>query len=406
MLASFQGLIGYVEIPDFLTFVNLGRRTGVAELVRPEQTTRIFFQQGNPVFAISDKDGLRLGDLLVRLGRMTRGDLDRCVIRYRAGGPHLGQLFVSEGLISAEELSSHLKVQVSEVIFDIFTWSKGTFAFYDDVSPPDDAVTLQMDLQNLIMEGVRRIDERGRLAEIFPDLDAVVVMYGNRDNLRESLNLTPEEWRILFLIDGRRSLREVCQLAGNPDELASLAVLNRLFDGNLIGFAAPRVPAGADSFTRLVAEALNKPATETSELSKKDEPAEVDVEERLPWDTRHLRDRSDADVVVNPKAVQYKSQTIALWARLLVKGSEPPKSFPLSMETQSLGRSPNNNIVISDPVVSTFHARIDRAREGFSLVDLTSTNGTFVNGKRVTTTILKPKDEIQMGAVKLIYLED
>ena len=70
MLASFQGLVGSVEIPDLLTFVNLGRRTGVTELTRTGQLTRVFFQKGNPVFATSDKEGLRLGDLLLRqIGR-------------------------------------------------------------------------------------------------------------------------------------------------------------------------------------------------------------------------------------------------------------------------------------------------------------------------------------------------
>ena len=109
---------------------------------------------------------------------------------------------------------------------------------------------------------------------------------------------------------------------------------------------------------------------------------------------------------VSPKAVLYSSQTMALWARLLLKDDGLSRSFPLSMETQTLGRSPNNNIVMADPVVSTFHARIDRTPEGFTIVDLTSTNGTFVNGKRVSTAILKPRDELQVGGVKLVYLEE
>lgn len=395
MLACFQGLIGHVEIPDLFTFVHLGRRTGVAELTQADQLTRVFFQKGNPVFAISDKEGLRLGDLLVRFGRITRKDLDRCVARHRVGGPHLGQVFVSEGLVTLDDLTSHLKVQISEVIFDTFSWSEGTFAFYDDVSPPPDAVTLQMDIQNLLMEGVRRIDERGRLAEVFPDLDAVVEVFGNRESLRENLTLTPEEWRILFLIDGRRSLREVCQLAGNADELASLEVLNRLLGGNLIGFASPR-PAAPDAVAPAKDEALTQPTPGPVVVP----PA---VQARLPSEAH---DRSDADVVVSPKAVLYSSQTMALWARLLLKDDGLSRSFPLSMETQTLGRSPNNNIVMADPVVSTFHARIDRTPEGFTIVDLTSTNGTFVNGKRVSTAILKPRDELQVGGVKLVYLEE
>ena len=118
------------------------------------------------------------------------------------------------------------------------------------------------------------------------------------------------------------------------------------------------------------------------------------------------RSRSDADVVVTPKAIQYSAQTMALWARLVLKTGAQTRSFPLSMETQTIGRSPKNNIVITDPVVSTFHARIDRARDGFTVVDLTSTNGTFLNGKRIAEALLKPGDEVQVGSVKLSYLEE
>lgn len=423
MLASFQGLVGYVEVPDLFTFVNLGRRTGVTELNRPDQSTRVFFQKGNPVFAISDREGLRLGDLLLRMGKVSRKDLERVSARYRVGGPQIGQLFVADGLITLDELTSHLKVQISEVIFDLFTWNEGTFAFYDDVAPPPDAVTLQMDLQNLLMEGVRRLDERGRLAEVFPDLDAVMEVYGNRESLRDSLTLTPDEWRILFLIDGRRTLREICQLAGNPDELGSLEVMKRLLTGNLIGFSRsqltassapampPAIPVPAPAPPPDAASEPDPvPAPPRSSASAADLTAlvadvliDARVESRPSADPR---ERSDAGVVVSPTAVQYSEQTMALWARLVLKAAGHTRSFPLAMETQTLGRSPNNNIVIADPVVSTFHARIDRTRDGFSIVDLSSTNGTFLNGKRVATALLKPHDEIQVGSVRLTYLEE
>jgi pSer/pThr/pTyr-binding forkhead associated (FHA) protein len=62
--------------------------------------------------------------------------------------------------------------------------------------------------------------------------------------------------------------------------------------------------------------------------------------------------------------------------------------------------------VIADSKVSQFHARLDRTRDGFTPVDLKSTNGTCVNGKPITSAVLKPRDEIQLGPVKLRYAED
>ena len=85
-----------------------------------------------------------------------------------------------------------------------------------------------MDLQNLIMEGSRRIDERGRLAEVFPDQDMVVEAMANPERVKHSVTMTPEEWQVFFLVDGRRSLSEICRLAGNPTSWPRCEILHRL----------------------------------------------------------------------------------------------------------------------------------------------------------------------------------
>ena len=143
-------------------------------------------------------------------------------------------------------MKSFLKIQVSEVIFDTFTWGEGTFGFYDDVTHPPNATTIDMNLQNLLMEGVRRLDERDRLAEAFPDHDVLVESLANPEWVKDKMSLTPEEWSVFFLVDGRRSLEEICVLAGNPDELATLEILNRLRGVKLIGATAHFVTSDLD----------------------------------------------------------------------------------------------------------------------------------------------------------------
>ena len=81
-------------------------------------------------------------------------------------------------------------------------------------------------------------------------------------------------------------------------------------------------------------------------------------------------------------------------------------SVPLTRDAHTLGRHRNNDIVISDPKVSSFHARIDRTLDGFQLVDLKSRNGTYVNGRKVETSRLKAGDEIRVGTARLVYKID
>jgi pSer/pThr/pTyr-binding forkhead associated (FHA) protein len=66
-------------------------------------------------------------------------------------------------------------------------------------------------------------------------------------------------------------------------------------------------------------------------------------------------------------------------------------------ETTKLGRKPDNDIVFDENVVSSYHAEIRQCRGSFSLIDLGSTNGTFVNGDRVEKIRLKDRDRVEIG---------
>jgi hypothetical protein len=259
-----------------------------------------------------------------------------------------------------------------------------------------------MDLQNLIMEGVRRIDERGRLAEFFPDLNMVVESVANPERVKATVTLTKEEWQVYFLIDGRRSLAEVCRLAGNPDELATLQILRHL---------------AVAKFVRLVTPLPDTPETEpdagagsgpvgTVLRQGPDAPAgPVQVAFTPGSVSRKIGD--DTKDIVSPEAVQYldSSSKITVSRLVLLKDGQET-SFPLTRDTYTLGRHRNNDIVISDAKVSSFHARIDRAESGFVLVDLKSRNGSYVNSKRIQRAPLKTGDELRLGTARLVYRID
>jgi pSer/pThr/pTyr-binding forkhead associated (FHA) protein len=119
------------------------------------------------------------------------------------------------------------------------------------------------------------------------------------------------------------------------------------------------------------------------------------------------RPEDDTREIVTPKAVEYQqgAKQIEVSRLVLVKDGKEA-SFPLTKDSYTLGRHKNNDIVISDPKVSSFHARIDRTTTGFQLVDLKSRNGCYVNAKKIETQILKTGDEVRLGPAKLTYRVD
>src|SRR2546427_9678497 len=189
-----EGDLAKIEVPDLLTFLNMGHRSGVLALERSEQETKLFFRDGRPVYATSTRDDLRLGSMLVRLGKVQADVLEKVMSGPKKSG-RIGHALLAENILTEAELASFLKVQVSEVIFDTFAWREGVFSFWDGVPPPSTAVTLDMDLQNLLMEGVRRIDGRHRLAEGLPDLEMAGGAAADPERVEPSGHLPPGQWK-------------------------------------------------------------------------------------------------------------------------------------------------------------------------------------------------------------------
>jgi hypothetical protein len=263
-----------------------------------------------------------------------------------------------------------------------------------------------MDLKTLIMEGVRRIDQEARLDLVFPDLTMAVEALANPERVKHSATLTPEEWKVFFLVDGRRSLADICRLSANPDERATLQILHNLLVAKLVMLVPPVAappPSAAPAPVAVGHHTMRAPEIAAAVAPAPPVPVSVEFSSGM----RPRPPEDDTKEIVSKKAVQYlaNAQKLTVSRLVLIKdGNET--SFPLTRDTYTLGRHRNNDIVISDPKVSSFHARIDRSSEGFVLVDLKSRNGSFVNGRKIESGVLKTGDEVRLGTARLVYRVD
>ena len=91
-------------------------------------------------------------------------------------------------------------------------------------------------------------------------------------------------------------------------------------------------------------------------------------------------------------------------ALLLVKhGPNAGSTFLIENEVTSAGRNPQSDVFLDDITVSRKHAEIRRQEDGFSIHDLGSMNGTYVNRERVDQTKLAAGDEVQIGKFRLVF---
>src|SRR5579883_2957376 len=79
------------------------------------------------------------------------------------------------------------------------------------------------------------------------------------------------------------------------------------------------------------------------------------------------------------------------------------RPIPLGAPVLTLGRLPDNTVVLNHPQVSGHHARLEQIQGGYRVVDLNSTNHVYVNGQRISNQALRPGDEIRIGPFKLLY---
>lgn len=125
-----------------------------------------------------------------------------------------------------------------------------------------------------------------------------------------------------------------------------------------------------------------------------------------------LRKREEPKLEKFEEFKEIKSKTIMLesavapiyWAYLIIKhGLERGKDFKIQKEETKIGRDEENDIILSHPTVSRFHAKIIREGENYFIEDLNSANGTFVNGIKVQKELLHDNDILQFGDIVCIF---
>jgi len=175
--AYFAGSLAALTVAEVIQFVFTSIKSGVLLLSfgseaeragvrseRPERLRRrsIYFRDGQVVFASSSEPCDRLGPVLWRHGLIGWDALERCGRLVKSGRP-LGQVLIDEGLLTAGQLYTGVTHQVREILLGAFLEAEGEFAFLEGPHDESNAVKLQERTRDLLLEGMKRVDEAERL---------------------------------------------------------------------------------------------------------------------------------------------------------------------------------------------------------------------------------------------------
>jgi tetratricopeptide (TPR) repeat protein len=211
---AIKGSLREASLPDVLQLLSMGKKTGCLSVTHRNNFGYIYFDKGKIAYASIVNRRDRIGDMLVKAGALTMDQLQSAI---DAQGKHrdkrVGDLLVELGHITRERLHEHVRVQIEEAVYLLFTWNEGTFNFDADVTPERQDLLVSINPESLLLEGARRVDEWSLIEKKIPSFDAVFDADW-RKLASTDLPLTNEQQTVLQHMDGRRDITQLVERSG------------------------------------------------------------------------------------------------------------------------------------------------------------------------------------------------
>ncbi len=236
-----QGNLQEFSLPNIFQLVKMSAKSGALTIRREGESGKVFFRNGTITYAYSQPQLLPLGERLVKAGAISNAELEQALSTQKKSGDgsRLGRILLEQGRLDLETLEQAVRAQIQDTAFTFFSWSDGHFEFSAEDTPPEEDVLVEMNVETVIMEGCRRIDEWALIFEQLGSLERVPhLAYGDHVDDEGSLSLTAEEWRVIVHIDGRADINTILRDCG-LDRFHGAKVVYSLFSSGLINVSEP-----------------------------------------------------------------------------------------------------------------------------------------------------------------------
>jgi hypothetical protein len=212
-MRSLEGRIEEFSISEILQIVAMGQKTGTLVIEGARERVSVYFKDGKAVYADPAYKREYLGDILVKQGVVSNDDVKEALSRQRKFNElgmrvRIGSILVSMGVLTDEQLSEYVADQIKDSIYSIMAEKSGTFRFVPKLNISSYDIVTELNVEDIILEGTRLIDEWSMINEKLLDFDGVYAV--NTELLeKDTTLLSANEWRVLSLLDGRRSVNDV-----------------------------------------------------------------------------------------------------------------------------------------------------------------------------------------------------
>ncbi|MFI5303555.1 MAG: DUF4388 domain-containing protein [Nitrospiria bacterium] len=154
-----NGNYTFNDLPDLLEGLKSRKTTGVMKLHQNKAVKSLFFKEGNLIYASSSENEDRLGDVLLRFGRITQDHYKLSSDLIKKTGKRQGSILVEMGVISPKDLFAGLKIQINEIITSVILWEEGGKYEFSEGDLPPNIIPMPIDLSEIVSGVISKLEE-------------------------------------------------------------------------------------------------------------------------------------------------------------------------------------------------------------------------------------------------------
>jgi hypothetical protein len=196
-----------MSLPDLLQWLAAARMSGTLQVEHNKVNKSISLEAGLLAGCSSEHPPERLGQFLLARGKLSEEQLREALSAHEEQGKHLGLVLTEMGIITEDELISHLEAQAEEVIFSLFDLQDAVFRFRQEETDQDNLFPVCLRVEDVLLRGMKRVDEMRQIREVLND-PGIVLRYSKKAPPQEVFE--NEMARTLYgAIDGERTIAEI-----------------------------------------------------------------------------------------------------------------------------------------------------------------------------------------------------
>jgi CheY-like chemotaxis protein len=204
------------NLPGLISAFYLSRETGELYVQKGKVKKVVYFEGGQPVFALSNLAADRFGQFLVRVGKIKPDQLQDAAVVAAQTKRRTGDILVERGLLKDTERLYYVGQQVKAIIYSLFGWEEGQFTVAFREKARSESIKLDLFPGNLTIRGVKKLYKPERLSRIVRPEDRLIPSQQPAYQLHE-LELEKWEAQLLPRADGTRTNAELLAMAGKPE---------------------------------------------------------------------------------------------------------------------------------------------------------------------------------------------